>query len=209
MIYADNGLIYKAETILRHSNRLAELTEKKSKQKLESLKIQRANQKAPKSELIRPEDLVYKYKQQQQNYSAYKIKKRASTQSVALEVGKLIGVLRIRSSMNISPQQKRFLSKLGLRKQHELGIFRVDEALIKELKLVENFVTYGELNRQTVRALLSKRGYLKNGKELLPVKSNKVVEDILGEFGMVCIDDLVNEISFVAKNFEKVKEYLW
>ncbi len=98
---------------------------------------------------------------------------------------------------------------MGLRKQHELGFLEYNDMTKKNLKLIENFIIFGSINRPVIRTLLSKRGFLKNEKELIPIKSNKVVEDILGNEGLVCIEDLVTEIATVGSNFEKIKKYLW
>ena len=57
IIRGENGLLYKAETILRHRNRITEIRDRKARQKLESQKIQRQKQKVPKSDVKKPEDL--------------------------------------------------------------------------------------------------------------------------------------------------------
>jgi len=209
IIQGDNGLLYKAETILRHRNRISEINERKARQKLESIKIQKQKQRVPKNEIKKPEDLVMNYREQQKNYASYKIRKSAPIDSIDLEIGGLVLILRIRGDKHLSPQQKGIFRKLGLKKQHEANFFLVTDELKKMIRAIENFVIYGYVTKALVKALISKRGYLKVEKELKPINSNKVVEDVLGSLGMVCIEDLVSEIFHRGTNFENLKKFVW
>ena len=206
----NNGLLYKAETVLRHSNRLSEIREKKARQKIESMKIQQRNRKAPKSEIKRPEDFVREYREKQKNFADYKKRKgRQGKDKDTPSVGDVVMLLRIRSGKNLSAQQTRLLTKLRLKKQHEGTILRVDEALLKLLQSLENCLVYGSLKRDTIRELLNKRGYLRKDKQIKQINSNQVVEDALGQLGLVCVDDIVSAVFRGSKNFDTVQKHLW
>ena len=209
IIQGDNGLLYKTETILRHRNRISEINDRKSRQKLESIKIQKSKQKVPKNEVKKPEDMVTNYREQQKNFASYKLRKRASTDSIDLENGSLVLLLRIRGDKHLSPQQKSIFKRLQLRKQHEAHFFVVTEDLKRLIRSIENYIIYGYVTKAAVKSLISKRGYLKVEKEVKAINSNKIVEDVLGNIGMVCIEDVVSEIFHRGQNFEKLKKAVW
>lgn len=59
---------------------------------------------------------------------------------------------------------------------------------------VEPYITYGEPNLKTVRELVYKRGYGKVNKQRLPLSSNQIIEENLGKYGVLSIEDIVHEI---------------
>ena len=207
LIQGENGLIYKAETVLRHKNRLLELSDRKARQREESKKIQKDKRRTPKSNIITPGHLVARYKQQQKNYSNYKIRKQSKKELIC-PTSSLMAVLRIRGNTDISPQQKKILSSFKLRKQHELVLIHFDEKITKKIKLVENFLRFGPVTRSFVRGLIVKRGYLIDDDKLMPIKSNKIVEDIFSDDRLICVDDLVSAIWNNSPLLEKINEKL-
>ena len=63
------------------------------------------------------------------------------------------------------------------------------------LKIVEPFVAYGYPNLKSVRELVYKRGYAKTSqKQRIPLTDNAIIEEHLGKFGIVCMEDLIHEI---------------
>lgn len=41
------------------------------------------------------------------------------------------------------------------------------------------------------------------------IDNNKKVEDNLGSLGIICLEDLVNEIYGLGQNFEAVSKFVW
>lgn len=76
------------------------------------------------------------------------------------------------------------------------------------LKLVEPYVTWGYPNINTVRELIFKHGFLSIDSKKVAIDSNKLIEDNLGELGVICIEDIVHELFNVTDNFDKIKEFL-
>ena len=208
LIYGENGLIYKASTILRHKTRLNEKAEQKARQKIESYTIQRSKMKIPKAEITRPEEFVHAYRERQKNYSYYKLRKASPREANVQDADGVIFVIRIHGSKNVSEQQTRILRRLGLRKAHEGRLFRANDQIREFLKLIENFVVYGPINRKTIKDLISKRGQFLVDKELKLISSNQVVEDVLGKHGIVCVEDIVGEIATNSKNFDAIQKSL-
>jgi large subunit ribosomal protein L7e len=77
------------------------------------------------------------------------------------------------------------------------------------LKIVEPFVAYGYPNLKTVRELVYKRGYGKVNKQRLPITDNELIEENLGKYGIVCVEDLIHEIYTVGPNFKQASNFLW
>ena len=56
--------------------------------------------------------------------------------------------------------------------------------------------------------MIFKRGYVKNGKEVVAINSNQKIENVLGDLGIICVEDLVAEMFASNKNFEEINKKL-
>jgi large subunit ribosomal protein L7e len=54
-----------------------------------------------------------------------------------------------------------------------------------------------------------KRGYGKVNKQRIPLTNNAVIEQVLGKNGIVCVEDLVNQIWSVGPHFKEANNFLW
>jgi 60S ribosomal protein uL30 len=61
-----------------------------------------------------------------------------------------------------------------------------------------------EPNLKSVRELIYKRGYGKVDKQRIPLSNNAVIEEALGKFDILCVEDLVHEIVTAGPNFKQV-----
>lgn len=77
------------------------------------------------------------------------------------------------------------------------------------LKRVEPFVAYGYPNVKSVRELVLKRGYLKINKQRVPLTDNALIQQHLGKYGILCVEDIVHEIVTVGPHFREVNKFLW
>lgn len=77
------------------------------------------------------------------------------------------------------------------------------------LKIVEPFIAYGYPNLKAVRELIYKRGNGKINKQRIPLTDNAIIEENLGTYGIVCIEDLIHEIYTVGPNFKQAANFLW
>ena len=66
-----------------------------------------------------------------------------------------------------------------------------------------------EPNLKTVRELIYKRGYGKVNKQRVPLTSNAVIEQTLGKYDILCVEDLVHEIFTAGPHFKQAANFLW
>ena len=77
------------------------------------------------------------------------------------------------------------------------------------LRVVEPYIAYGEPNLKSVRELIYKRGYGKINKQRIPLTDNALIENALGKYGIISIEDLIHEIFTVGPNFKQASNFLW
>jgi len=122
---------------------------------------------------------------------------------------KLVFVVRIKGINKIDPKKRKTLQLLRLL-QINNGVFvRLTKATLEMLKIVEPFIAYGYPNLKSVRELIYKRGYGKIDKQRIPLTENALIEEQLGKYGIVCMEDLIHEIFTVGPNFKQASNFLW
>jgi large subunit ribosomal protein L7e len=122
---------------------------------------------------------------------------------------KLMFIIRIRGVNDMHPKTRKIMQLLRL-KQIFNGVFmKANKATMNMLRRVEPYVTYGYPNLKSVRELIYKRGYGRLNKSRTPLTDNTVIEQALGKFGIICIEDLVHEIYTVGPHFKEANNFLW
>merc|ERR1711981_45144 len=179
-------------------NRAAELEKKRA-----------ANKEKRKVVFQRAEKYVKEYRDaEREKIRLHRLAKTEGTFYVPAEA-KLAFVVRIKGINKIDPKKRKTLQLLRLL-QINNGVFvRLTKATIEMLRIVEPFVAYGYPNLKSVRELVYKRGYGKINKQRLPLTDNAVIEENLGKYGIVCMEDLIPEIYTVGPNFKQASNFLW
>ncbi|MCJ1232459.1 60S ribosomal protein L7 [Varicellaria rhodocarpa] len=122
---------------------------------------------------------------------------------------KLAFVVRIKGINKIAPKPRKILVLLRLL-QINNGIFiRLTKATSEMLKVVEPYIAYGYPSLKTVRELVYKRGYGKIEKQRIALTDNQLIEDNLGKYGIICMEDLIHELITVGPNFKQASNFLW
>ncbi|KAG7290203.1 60S ribosomal protein L7 [Staphylotrichum longicolle] len=122
---------------------------------------------------------------------------------------KLIFVIRIKGINKIPPKPRKILQLLRLL-QINNGVFvRVTKATSEMIKVVEPWVAYGYPNLKSVKELIYKRGYGKVNGQRIALTDNSIIEENLGKYGIICIEDLIHEILTVGPNFKQAANFLW
>ncbi|KAK4447065.1 60S ribosomal protein L7 [Podospora aff. communis PSN243] len=137
---------------------------------------------------------------------------RAAKQDGAFHVpaeGKLIFLIRIKGINKIAPKPRKILQLLRLLQINNGVFIRVTKATAEMIKIVEPWVAYGYPNLKSVKELIYKRGYGKVNKQRVALTDNSIIEENLGQYGIICMEDLIHEIFTVGPNFKQAANFLW
>ncbi|KAI9860228.1 MAG: 60S ribosomal protein L7 [Vezdaea acicularis] len=194
------------ETLLKKRKR----NEKDRENKLAELEKKRKASKEKRSVIFkRAEKYVKEYRDaEREKVRLHRLSKKEGSFYIEAEP-KLVFVVRIKGINKIAPKPRKILQLLRLL-QINNGVFvRLTKATSEMLKVVEPWIAYGYPNLKSVRELIYKRGYGKVEKQRIPLTDNAIVEENLGKFGIICVEDLIHEIFTVGPNFKQASNFLW
>jgi len=144
---------------------------------------------------------------------AKKITQRRQAKSVGNffleEKPKVAVVTRIRGIAKVAPKQRKVLQLLRLRQIFNTVFVKYNKPMQNMLRLVEPYIAYGYPSLKTVRALVYKRGHLKVNNNRVKISENKLIQDKFKNDAVVCVEDIVNQVSTCGKHFSKVTNGLW
>ncbi|KAB1209271.1 60S ribosomal protein L7-1 [Morella rubra] len=165
--------------------------------------------KKAKHDFIRlPEDFIKEFRARELDF--IKMKQRVKRKRLALETtkSKLLYVVRINGKREMQPKTRKALYSLRLRKTFSGVFMKANEGIAEKLQRVEPYVTFGYPNLKSVKDLIYKKGYAKIDQQLVPLTDNNIIEQELGKYGILCIEDIVHEISTVGPHFKEVTNFL-
>ncbi|XP_030461650.1 60S ribosomal protein L7-2 [Syzygium oleosum] len=122
---------------------------------------------------------------------------------------KLLFIIRIRGINAMHPKTRKILQLLRLRQIFNGVFLKVNKATVNMLHRVEPYVTFGYPNLKSVRELIYKRGFGKLNKQRIALTENSVIEQALGKYGIICMEDLIHEIMTVGPHFREANNFLW
>lgn len=122
---------------------------------------------------------------------------------------KLLFVVRIQGKKAIHPKLQKILKSLGLRRIFTGVFLKATEGTLAMLEKVEPYVTYGHPNLKIVKDLIYKKGHARLEKEKVPLTDNNIIEQALGKYNILCLEDVVHEIFNVGPHFKEVTHFLW
>lgn len=95
-------------------------------------------------------------------------------------------------------------------KEANTGVFlRYTPTIKKHLHLVEPWVVYGKPSNGIVGDLMERRSFGSVKGEMVPLSDNTIIENTFGNnHGMICMEDLVHELTSAGKSFEVVANFL-
>ncbi|XP_032001341.1 ribosomal protein uL30-like [Hylobates moloch] len=103
---------------------------------------------------------------------------------------------------------QRTIARLCLKKIFGGVFVNVTPQNLKMLHIVEPYVTCGFPNLKSVRELILKHGQAKVKNKTIPLTDNTVIEEHLGKFGVICLEDFIHEIAFSGKHFQEISWFL-
>lgn len=194
------------ESVLKKRKRNEEW-EKKKKDQLDAAKSKRAQNR--KLIFKRAETYIKEYRDQEKDLIRLKREAKLNGGFYVDPEAKLLFIIRIRGINDMHPKTRKILQLLRLRQIFNGVFLKVNKATVNMLQRVEPYVTYGYPNLKSIRELIYKRGYGKVDKQRIPLTDNSVIEQVLGQYGIICIEDLIHEIINVGPNFTKANNFLW
>ncbi|EON67809.1 60S ribosomal protein L7 [Coniosporium apollinis CBS 100218] len=157
----------------------------------------------------RAEKYVKEYRDQERETIRLKRAAKQAGEFYVPAENRLVFVVRIKGINKIDPKKRKTLQLLRLL-QINSGVFvQLTKATSEMLKIVEPFVAYGYPNLKTVRELIYKRGHIKKEKQRIPLTDNTLVEEVLGKYGIISVEDIIHEIFTVGPNFKQASNALW
>ncbi|CAK9146076.1 unnamed protein product [Ilex paraguariensis] len=194
------------ESVLKKQKRNEEWALAK-KQELEAVKKKNAENR--KLIYNRAKHYVEEYEEQQKELIQLKREARLKGGFYVNPEAKLLFIIRIRGINAMHPKTRKILQLLRLRQIFNGVFLKVNKATMNMLHRVEPYVTYGYPNLKSVRELIYKRGYGKLDKQRIALTDNSIVEQALGKYNIICVEDLVHEILTVGPRFKEANNFLW
>jgi|LauGreDrversion4_2_1035121.scaffolds.fasta_scaffold73097_2 large subunit ribosomal protein L7e len=105
---------------------------------------------------------------------------------------------------------KNALVKLGVFKMNDCRIIAATPANLSLIRQSDAYLYYGVPTPEIISTLVHKKAHIKQAKESVPLNNNAVVEDVLGEFGLICVEDMVDVLvkGKDDERFEKVNQFI-
>lgn len=180
---------------------------------------QRQQKKSLRTEFTRMDTLLKKRKEVTQEASRLRSLKRHTAKKGLKENqdGELLLVVRsdtVKNKRNIHKTVMDLLKELRLAKVHSAVFLRNSPELHAKLEQVRPYIFMGTPSLETVRGLVNKRAHTvvttkSNKTKIVPVSDNAMVEEALGDVGVICVEDIIHEIINGDKDtFDKVAAYL-
>jgi len=157
----------------------------------------------------RAEKYANEYKAQEKKDIFLARQARASNQYYVPAEAKVVLVIRILGTYGVSPKVRKILQLLRLRQINNATFLRVNKATSNMLVQVAPYITWGAPNLKTVSDLIYKRGYAKLSGRRIALTANTIIETTLGQYGIICIEDLIHEIFTVGRHFKQANSFLW
>ncbi|KAL8480255.1 hypothetical protein ACS0TY_026467 [Phlomoides rotata] len=205
MAEVDKGIVV-PESVLKKQKRAEEWALANSKELEEAKK-----KKTETRKLIckKARDYAKEYEAQEKELIQLKREARLKGGFYVNPEAKLVFIIRIRGINAMHPQTKKILQLLRLRQIFNGVFLKVNKATMNMLHRVEPYVTFGYPNLKSVRELIYKRGYGKVNKQRIALTDNSIIEQVLGKYGIICIEDLIHEILTVGPHFKEANNFLW
>ncbi|CAI4758336.1 CQI_4a_G0046460.mRNA.1.CDS.1 [Saccharomyces cerevisiae] len=128
----------------------------------------------------------------------------------------LLFIVRVRGPLAVNIPNKAFkiLSLLRL-VETNTGVFvKLTKNVYPLLKVIAPYVVIGKPSLSSIRSLIQKRGRIiyKGENEAEPheivLNDNNIVEEQLGDHGIICVEDIIHEIATMGESFSVCKFFL-
>uniref|UniRef100_A0A060T863 ARAD1C33990p n=1 Tax=Blastobotrys adeninivorans TaxID=409370 RepID=A0A060T863_BLAAD len=201
-----NEEVFPPETLLKKRKNAQEVAAKKQAAAAER---KAANKQKRKVVFERAEKYVKEYRDAEREQIRLRREAKAKGEVYVPAEPKLVFAIRIKGINKIAPKPRKVLQLLRLHQINNGVFIRLTKATAELLRIVEPYVTYGYPNLASVRQLIYKRGYGKVNKQRIALSDNAIIEENLGKYGIICMEDLIHEIYTVGPHFKQASNFLW
>ena len=200
------------EVIIRKKNQ--GLKKEKISQRVNDELLKKKRRYEVNHQYLSAQKLVKSYREKQKSHSAYKYRLKTSNKVLNLKYDQSkehlpIIIIRICGQWERIPKEiQLILSKFHLNELNNAIILFYNKDNFKMVKLIESYVTWGYINKYLIEDLLRKRGSVTLGNNEPNELDNVEIENALGRLGIVCIEDIIFELTKETKNAKDVLNYL-
>ncbi|XP_036621726.1 60S ribosomal protein L7-like 1 [Trichosurus vulpecula] len=127
---------------------------------------------------------------------------------VLKDAHRLAFVVRMERINGVSNQVTKTIEELRLKKIYSGVFVKMTPTSLKKLRIIEPYVTWGYPNLKSVRELILKRGQARINNKKVSLTDNTLIEERLGKFGIICLEDIIHEICSVGEHFSQVSRFL-
>uniref|UniRef100_A0A1A9ZDE3 60S ribosomal protein L7 n=1 Tax=Glossina pallidipes TaxID=7398 RepID=A0A1A9ZDE3_GLOPL len=205
-----NKLPGKTISVLAHRKRRI-LQDKASIEQKKKLRTERIAKSKKYRKFRRPESFVMNYIKAERTANRIKRVLRTNilkTNDAQKTNQKLLLVMRHAGKKVFDETTNTILRTLRMPVRHNAVFLENSKENQILLKVIEPFVVYGFPTITTIRELIFKKGFARIEGKKTAIQSNTMIEDILGDKGIICLEDIIHEIYTVGANFESVINFL-
>ncbi|KAK7271939.1 hypothetical protein RJT34_28222 [Clitoria ternatea] len=167
------------------------------------------NSRKTREFIKKPEDFIFEYRNREVDLIRLKRRVKRKLPELLNPKSKPLIVIRIQGKKEMHEKTRKALYSLGLRRRFSAVFVKPTVEVLAKLQRVEPYVTYGYPNLKSIKELIYKKGNVRIDKRKVPLTDNNIVEQELGKFGIVCIEDIVHHIDNAGPLFEEVVRFLW
>ncbi|KAF5397718.1 60S ribosomal protein L7 [Paragonimus heterotremus] len=192
-------------TLLKRRKRTNKDIIKQQRERSEQL---RKRAKARRSQIRRPAFFIASARKRARDGMRVKRVLARKKPLFVTDVPRLGLVVRLkREDVELSDECIEVFRLLRLDTYNQAVFVKITQPMLELLSLVEPYIAWGYPTLQTVREILTKRGrtVLDHRKQSI---DNKVIESKLGQFGILCLEDLVHELITVGPQLRSVLQFL-
>lgn len=197
-----------AETVLKRRDRNIKAAAERAA-KLKKQRDKRAQKVKGKLGIIRAESMVKKWRVRHSDERRVKSDRKKPLDQVYEKVNCLAIVRNARDGG--SKQVKMMLKNLRLKEPNTLVFLPNNKESLQKLKIVKPFAFWGCPSYSSVLQLMQRKAFFKEPKssEKKPLSNNNLVEEHLGDVGMLCVEDLATAIHSGSEHIAAITARLW
>eukprot|EP00801_Mesodinium_rubrum_P008845 Mrub_08875.p1 GENE.Mrub_08875~~Mrub_08875.p1 ORF type:complete len:247 (+),score=33.52 Mrub_08875:91-741(+) len=123
---------------------------------------------------------------------------------------RLIVVINISKTLPIDNTIKAIMQELDIIEKLSCKLVIENEENITKLLTIQNYITFGYISRKYLKDLLFKRGnyYDSSSDKLCTINDNEIIEQYLGQYDIICLEDIIDELFKLRKNVDKVLGFI-